>query len=88
MTRICRKEWWPRPESNGHVPFGTTDFKSGASHSNKLIILIFAQFNVLILGVYVLINKPRNAVNLTLVLAASTPTFRQFRGGSGSKRAK
>src|SRR6516225_4566805 len=23
--------WWPRSESNGHVPFGTTDFKSGAS---------------------------------------------------------
>ena len=23
--------WWPRPDSNGHVPFGTTDFKSGAS---------------------------------------------------------
>lgn len=23
--------WWPRPESNGHVPLGTTDFKSVAS---------------------------------------------------------
>ena len=23
--------WWPRSDSNGHVPFGTTDFKSGAS---------------------------------------------------------
>src|SRR6185437_1726246 len=27
-------QWWPRPESNGHVPFGTTDFKSGASNSS------------------------------------------------------
>ena len=26
--------WWPRTESNGHVPFGTTDFKSGASTSS------------------------------------------------------
>ena len=26
--------WWPRPESNGHVPFGTTDFKSVASTSS------------------------------------------------------
>ena len=24
-------DWWPRTESNGHVPLGTTDFKSVAS---------------------------------------------------------
>src|SRR5579872_990350 len=26
--------WWPRSESNRYVPFGTTDFKSGASTSS------------------------------------------------------
>jgi hypothetical protein len=33
--QIERSErWWPRTDSNGHVPFGTTDFKSGASTSS------------------------------------------------------
>lgn len=28
---VRKTAWWPRPESNGHVPLGTTDFKSVAS---------------------------------------------------------
>ena len=29
--------WWPRTESNGHVPFGTTDFKS--NQSTRILLL-------------------------------------------------
>ncbi len=27
----CEAGWWPRSDLNRYVPFGTTDFKSGAS---------------------------------------------------------
>ena len=31
FTRFASEGWWPRLDLNQHIPFGTTDFKSGAS---------------------------------------------------------